>query len=482
MNKLLYTTFFILSTLNLFSQQVYKDYLDGEIYVKYIDVVVPRESGNELDDLIKNLDEYEIAQIIHPFDYVSEEHRILKTIRRVSFEQVHKVDEFIAKIEQLDHVEYAEKIPLITPHAIPNDPLYEEQGYLDLMKAPEAWDYIEANTNIIVAIVDSSFDTDHEDLRGSFISGFNVTDQTTNVEPDSLQDIHGTLMAGIIGAHKNNEIGIAGLASGVKILPIKGLNHAYEGIFRAASQGAHIINCSWGHPEASFTINMIMQRVTDFYDPIIITSAGNDSKILTGYPSAFDGVITIATTFQGDLFRSWESNYGDLIDFCLPSLQLTSTSPDDNYSSVWGATSSACAMASAAFALVWSVHPTAAPEEVIDVIRKSVTPLTWEGSGNGLINLLEAVEYQYFFGEHFSELTDMVNIIPNPAYGYIRLSFTGDKVPIMVQIYQSTGNIVETYDDIAANWYKLQSLMAGNYYLRCLYEDGSTYTTSFVKL
>jgi len=111
----------------------------------------------------------------------------------------------------------------------------------------QAW---ETNTGngVIIAIIDSSFDIDHEDLKDNILYTYNVSDGSSDVRYKEGDLTHGTSVYGIIGATKNS-IGITGVAYNAKYILIK-MDNTTQGLINAfhfaEEHGAQIINNSWG--------------------------------------------------------------------------------------------------------------------------------------------------------------------------------------------------------------------------------------------
>lgn len=147
---------------------------------------------------------------------------------------------------------------------IPDDPLFRNQWHLQNtgstgttigadMKVASAWDIQRmADTNITIAILDQGIDLTHPDLR--IIPGRNFFDTTTNPSPSNASDNHGTAVAGVAAAIGNNGIGLAGVAAGARIMPLKILDdnaqitnvETAKAINWAWQNGADVINNSWG--------------------------------------------------------------------------------------------------------------------------------------------------------------------------------------------------------------------------------------------
>ena len=94
----------------------------------------------------------------------------------------------------------------------------------------------------IVAVIDSGLDLTHPEFAGRILPGYDFA----NEDDDPMDDVgHGTHVAGIIGAAVNNNLGVAGVAGGVSLMPVKvldadGLGTSWwlaQGIVWAADHG-----------------------------------------------------------------------------------------------------------------------------------------------------------------------------------------------------------------------------------------------------
>ncbi len=143
---------------------------------------------------------------------------------------------------------------------VPNDPLFPKQQHLSNsglqgsvsgadVSAVAAWDIATGDPNVVIAIVDTGADTSHPDLRISFNPGESGAGKESNgIDDDgngfiddyrgwdfssgdnspnpSGSNNHGTACAGVASARFNNATGVAGIAGGCRILPIKIFNDA----------------------------------------------------------------------------------------------------------------------------------------------------------------------------------------------------------------------------------------------------------------
>jgi putative cell wall-binding protein len=202
-------------------------------------------------------------------------------------------------------------------------------------------------------------------------------------------DSHGTHVAGIVGAVRDNDEGVVGLASGVRILPLKFMTEdggydsdAILAIGYAKAMGAKVINASWGASSAEDAAadDPALRDAIASCDCVFVAAAGNDgvsSDVAANrvYPAAFSLPNEISVAALDDRGRlAAFSNYGTSIDLAAPGDAILSTLPG-GYG--WGGgTSMAAPFVSATAALMLSAAPTLAPTDVVSRIKASVQPLS----------------------------------------------------------------------------------------------------------
>ncbi len=211
---------------------------------------------------------------------------------------------------------------------------------------------------------------------------------------------HGTHVAGIIGAQRNNNIGVNGIADNVKIMAVRVVPNGDErdkdvanGIRYAVDNGAKIINMSFGKgyvynkTAVDDAIRYAMEK-----DVLLVHAAGNDGKnidIYPNYPTKYytdslkavtgeaDAWITVGATAwkrDGDLLANF-SNYGyKSVDIFAPGVAIHSTMPDNKYKDQQG-TSMAAPVVSGLAALLRAYYPELTAKEVKDIILKSAVKI-----------------------------------------------------------------------------------------------------------
>ena len=250
-----------------------------------------------------------------------------------------------------------------------NDPLVTKQTYLDTIWYPQAlnscnWD---SNQIIKVAVVDSAFETDHEDLTSPIKATQDIANKDSNVDPpfgktEDSERAHGTYSAWIIWAQTNNQKGVISIAWSSSELflykaahdngPWSDIGYWAEAIVTAAKGKPHIISLSWwayiNDTKSLQFLEKIINKITD-QGSIIIASAGNYNKSELFYPAAFKQVVSVWAVDNNNNKASF-SNYGPWIDVAAPWVNIITTSLGNLYQWVDGTSESAPLFA---WALAW---------------------------------------------------------------------------------------------------------------------------------
>jgi len=180
-----------------------------------------------------------------------------------------------------------------------------------------------------IAVVDTGVSPNHPDLQGRLIPGFN-----TIGDPDDTDDkgsSHGTHVAGVIAAVRNNETGIAGLASRVRIMPIRVFNEFgfgfesqfVDGVTWAVDHGADIISMSLGYPTATGLMYDTCMYAHES-GVVLIASTGNTAGQGVQYPAKYETTIAVGATDNRDEIWS-NSTRGPEITLSAPGVDVVST-------------------------------------------------------------------------------------------------------------------------------------------------------------
>ena len=252
-----------------------------------------------LDDKVAN---FEVYQLEKRFRYNPAKLRAdlpdLSRIYKISFPETVQLDEVVKAFSSDPNVEYAEAIPVYHTTEVPVDALYSQCQHLPQIHAPEAWEIHKGENGteeIVIAIVDTGVDWEHEDLQSNIwqnlaedadsdghtveyngtqwvldpgdlngidedangftddLAGWNFI--TGNGDPNPIPGNpvggHGTHCSGIAAGSTNNGIGIASISWNVKVMAIctdqnNTVPYGWDGIIYAAENGADIISNSWG--------------------------------------------------------------------------------------------------------------------------------------------------------------------------------------------------------------------------------------------
>jgi thermitase len=235
-----------------------------------------------------------------------------------------------------------------------DDPYFDRQWPLGKINLP-ALDRFETEETVLVAILDTGIDRNHEDLKGKVVGEINFSDSSTCNDLNG----HGTFIAGIIAANINNGAGIAGIAPNARLLNVKiADDNGYcrgsdlaMGIVWAANYGAKVINVSI---ELDFSFPKLKQAVNYAWEKgAVILAATSNYSIEPVYPAYYENCIAIAATDKYDQ-DDFSFEYGDWVDIAAPGTTVYSTLPNNRYAFESG-TSFAVAHTSGLAALLFSI-------------------------------------------------------------------------------------------------------------------------------
>ncbi len=363
-------------------------------------------------------------KVINNISYI-EDHYIYKNAPFVSVVvKTSNVNNFLKKIKNLENIIQVYTDEIKRPfYTITNDPLLYDQWYIDFLGVPYLWDKIKNNNKqlnpfeeVVIAIIDTGVDLEHPELKNSFwvnkmeIPNNGIDDDSNGYIDDinginsdcmgcSQQSIqasecsnHGTFMAGIISAKKNNGLGIAGIGpSNVKLLickagtdtgmPNSSVFRALDYIIEMKKRGVNIVavNMSYGGEQKVDLEEYLLSQFGDL-NIIPIIAAGNEDRNLDFrplYPASYklDESIVVGSIGPNGKKSSF-SNYGfKTIDLFAPGESILTTAyvyGEHGYGITDG-TSISTPMIAAAIAYLYELFPMYSAYELKELlIQKSI--------------------------------------------------------------------------------------------------------------
>jgi serine protease len=370
---------------------------------------------------------------------------VFKIDRKVS---VTEADALAKEMMARDNsIEYAEPDRIMRPMATASDPMYTQQWhYYETtggLRLPAAWD-LSTGTGVKVAVIDTGI-RPHADLAGQYVGGYDfISDATIGNDgngrdadptdpgdwtaanecgagyPASNSSWHGTHVSGTIAAATNNGLGVAGVAYGAKVVPVRvlgkcgGYTSDIADAIIWASGGtvtgvpananvAKVINMSLGGGGACGTttqnaINSARSRGT-----VVVVAAGNENQNASNSnPANCAGVVTVAATNRNGA-RAPYSNYGTVVDVAAPGGDAngyilstlnagTSTPGADNYAGYQG-TSMATPHVAGVAALMLARNSALTPDDIESKLKSTARafPGTCSQCGTGIVDAGAAV-------------------------------------------------------------------------------------------
>lgn len=348
-------------------------------------------------------------------------------------------------------VEFAEPDRMLQIQLTPNDARYLDQWHYYEATAglnlPLAWDK-STGVGVRVAVIDTGY-RPHADLAANLVGGHDFIGDTFVANDGNGRDTdasdpgdavtagecgggnpaassswHGTHVAGTIAAVTNNGSGVAGVAFGAKVVPVRALGKCggyTSDIADAivwASGGtvagvpantfpAKVLNLSLGGGGACDTTTQNAINSARSRGAVVVVAAGNSNANAANYsPASCAGVITVAATNRSGS-RAYYSNYGTVVDVAAPggdvrtsatngilsTLNSGSNGPGADSLAWYQGTSMATPHVAGVVALMLAANPALTPDEVESRLKSSVRafPDVCSQCGTGLVDANAAV-------------------------------------------------------------------------------------------
>lgn len=389
---------------------------------------------------VEGVTKAEITALVRPYGGSIVGYIELTNDCQVRFNQVYTIDELQNIVDELKLNEKVEDASIhslmeTTSDAIPDDSEWANEEWsaeypegknwgMEAIDAMGAWDYRSQMQDVRVGIIDSMFDTNHEDLN--FVQVWNNPENINNGDEGSKATrSHGTHVSGTIAAKYDNGIGVAGVAPTAKLYGYSILGSQTDStvtehsdlvgymewkyaIAKLATSNCRVINVSMGlaYPSAAASqecariLTPYLSKLLDKnYDFLIVQAAGNDSIDAT-LNGIFCGITdeevskhiivvgAVGTNgsgqddflglFENRIFKGYNfadfSNYGSRVDVVAPGIKIYSTVPGNEYQDMlndiapWSGTSMAAPHVTGVAADCFAVNPSLSAEQVKKII------------------------------------------------------------------------------------------------------------------
>lgn len=311
--------------------------------------------------------------------------------------------------------------------------------WLEAIDARQAWDYESYFSTADVGLVDSGFQLGHPELQGKII--FPNNKQANRNYPAT----HGTHVAGIIAAERNNLQGIAGINSNSRLICVDWSPEGLQmwnaelavlfGLSAVVKAGAKVVNFSLGISSGivgtkapwvnrvlgtAATTLVMSSLLNKGYDFVAVQAAGNgnvlgypidasnnghfssvnENNIFTGFNKVdkseiLDRIIVVAAAENngdGTYRQSMFSNVGSAVSIAAPGNEIYSLDINSDYCTLSG-TSMAAPMVTAVASLVWSVNPDFKGPEIKEIVCTATDKVAAINTEAAYFDDLELLDY-----------------------------------------------------------------------------------------
>ncbi len=312
------------------------------------------------------------------------------------------IQDYVDSLKESGEFEVVEYIGEAVCYSAANDSLVNHQDYLNNLHYNYVWDITTGNPTIKVGVIDTGIWRDHPDIGYGNGNYTNISyslgyDYLAGTQYQTPTEYHGTNVAGVIGAKRNNIIGVAGIAggnnsSGVTLLSYRvfenipnSVSSSYVGdaIKKAVDQGAKVINISAGPSYLTKTEEAIDYAYN--HNVTIVCSAGNEGYDHISYPASNSSTIAVGGSTNTGVAKPG-LNHGNGLDIIAPAelISTTTTNPLTNYYTlIFGHTSCSAAIVSGTVALMLSVNPSLNPNQIRNILRSTANKPSGYTYNNG---------------------------------------------------------------------------------------------------
>jgi thermitase len=293
------------------------------------------------------------------------------------------------------HLKFAELDPIVSPAATANDPYYTKAWHLPKIGVPTAWD-MSMGDGVVIAILDTGLNTNHEDLVGRTVPGWNFYDN--NADTSDVHG-HGTAVAGAAVAGTNNGKGVAAIAGNAYVMPVRIADAnaqatgsaIAQGLVWAADRGAKVANISYHGIPGNLTVQSAAKYMKN-KGGLVVVAAGNTSAEIVS--PADDSMIFVSATDANDVKTSW-SSWGNYVDVAAPGVSIYTTDRGGGYRTASG-TSLASPVVAGVVGLMMAANPKLGPADLEKVLFTTARDLGSAGFdsyyGHGRVDAAAAVQ------------------------------------------------------------------------------------------
>ena len=381
------------------------------------------------------------------------------------------VDMYAELTNSLDASSKVAYAPVYETLNAPNDYLkvFPEDYALDLINAQDAWDVTTGNSDIVLAISDQNYFTDHDEIAGKYVyyDATNTSSQT-----------HGTAVAITAAGSTGNNIGKSAIGYNSSLALYK-MN--YNEVLDASYAGYRVINLSWS---SGCSYNQYVQDIiNEVYDngTFIVAAAGNGSTCggpsNLVYPASFDNVFAVTSTGPNDNHErvigdaSTTHQHNASVDLSAPGYDIAISAAQGWY--LYGSGSSyASPLVTGTIGLILDANPCITNAEISWLLKASSTNVdalnpSYAGMiGAGRLNAKAAVDMAIEINKFSLDISSGVTCQSNS--GQIEVEIVGGTAPYTTQWSNGATDLI------------LSDLSVGHYDLTVVDASGCQLDTSIV--
>lgn len=329
----------------------------------------------------------------------------------------------------------------------------------DMINAPTAWNKGYTGKGVIVAVIDTGVDFNHEDLKNNIwintkeiagngidddgngyiddVRGWNFDNDNNNVLDNNG---HGTHVSGTIAA-ENNGIGVVGIAYNSQIMSVKALDangsgsysNITKGIYYAVDNGAKVINLSLGGNSSNDSLKSAIEYASS-KDVIVVMAAGNNGESIPSYPAryAYNSGIAVGAVDQNNNLADFSNRSGsqEIAYVTAPGVNVYSTVPNNQYANYSG-TSMAAPHIVGVVALMLGANPNLTESQVRQIL--TMTSANSTSPTEPTTPTQPGLQFPSFFPPLDSffplELNNLTDIIPELPLSFQSPTLTSTTLP-----------------------------------------------------